>query len=309
MIIHTGLRTDIPAFYSEWFYNRIREGYVLARNPYRQNQIYSYRLDPKVVDCICFCTKNPKPMLEKLDEISAFNQFWFVTITSYEKDIEKNVPHYSKVMESFRQLSDRLSPKQVSWRYDPVFISEKYSLEYHLEKFEEFCTGLGGYTEECVISFIDLYEKTKRNFPEAREVTVDEQLAIGKDFSRISKRHKIQLKTCAEGRLLQRFGVDCNGCMTREVFEKAIDNNLKVPKGKGKSRECDCILGSDIGFYNTCNHNCIYCYANSNMNLVKKNMKLHNPDSPLLIGNLRKTDEITEVNQTSYIDRHQKPIF
>lgn len=122
MIINTGLRTDIPAFFSEWFFNRIKEGYVLVRNPYSRNQLFKYRLTHDVVDCILFCTKNPKPMLERLDEISDFSQLWFVTITPYGKDIERNVPAYSKVIESFKELSDKLSPKQVTLRYDSIFI-------------------------------------------------------------------------------------------------------------------------------------------------------------------------------------------
>ena len=92
MIINTGMRTDIPAFYSQWFMNRIQAGYVLVRNPYRPDWITRYELSPDVVDCIAFCTKNPEPMLKHLDRLKNYHQYWFVTITPYGRDIEPNVP-------------------------------------------------------------------------------------------------------------------------------------------------------------------------------------------------------------------------
>lgn len=307
MIINTGVRTDIPAFYSKWLFNRIDEGYALVRNPYN-NQLSKYLINPNVVDCLSFCTKNPKPMLKKLDNISDFNQFWFVTITSYEKDIERNVPPYNKVVKSFKRLSDSLGVNNVSWRYDPIFISDKYSLDYHIDKFKEFCCELQGYANDCTISFIDLYAKVKRNFKEAREVTISEQLIIGEEFSKIAEKYDIQLKTCVEGNLLEQFGFDCSGCMNKKVIEKAIGNTLKVPKENYKVRDCDCLFGRDIGAYNTCMNECIYCYANSNIKLVKRNHKLHNSNSPLLIGDVRDGETIGEPKFESFIDKQQRLI-
>ncbi|SEW43205.1 DUF1848 family protein [[Clostridium] fimetarium] len=170
MIINTGCRTDIPAYFSDWFYNRIKDGYVLTRNPYYEEQVMKYRLTPDVVDCLSFCTKNPEPMLDSLNEIDAFRQFWFVTITPYGKEIEPNVPEKEKVMESFKQLSKKVGVNAIGWRYDPIFITDKYSVEYHINEFEKMAEILSGYTDNCVISFIDLYAKTKRNFSGVKEV-------------------------------------------------------------------------------------------------------------------------------------------
>ena len=305
MIINTGSRTDIPAFFSEWFFNRVEEGFVCTRNPYNDD-IYKYPLDSKIIDCLCFCTKNPKPMLKDLDKLNDFNQFWFVTITPYGRDIERNVPSFKRVIKSFKELSETLGVNKVSWRYDPIFITEKYSLDFHIDKFEEMASELHTYTDDCTISFIDLYQKVLRNFPEVREVIRQEQLIIGENFARIADDYDIQMKTCVEGTLLDRFGFDSSGCMTQNVIEKAIGNNLKIPKGKYRIRECDCIFGRDIGAYNTCMHGCKYCYANSNMKLVKRNQKLHNPDSPLLIGEVKDSDVVKEVNEPSFIDAQQK---
>ena len=136
-----------------------------------------------------------------------------------------------------------------------------------MEKFEDICSKLHEYTNDCTISFIDLYAKVKRNFKEAREVTISEQLIIGEKFSKIAEKYDIQLKSCVEGNLLEQFGFDCSGCMNKKVIEKAIGNTLKVPKENYKVRDCDCLFGRDIGAYNTCMNECIYCYA-SNIEII-----------------------------------------
>ena len=304
MIINSGTRTDIPAFFHKWFLNRIKEGFVISKNPYN-NQLYKYNFNPKTVDVLCFCSKNPKPLVNHLDELSEYKQFWFVTITPYGNDIEVNVPSYKRVIKTFKELSDNLGVNSISWRYDPILINEKYSLDYHIDKFEEMASELHEYTSDCTISFIDLYQKVLRNFPEVREVTTEERLVIGENFSKIASEYDIQMKTCVEGTLLDQFGFDSTGCMTQQVLEKAIGNNLKVPKGKYHNRECKCLMGRDIGLYNTCLHGCKYCYANSNMKLVKRNQKLHNPDSPLLIGEVKEDDVVKEIRESSYIDCQQ----
>ncbi|MBE5960378.1 MAG: DUF1848 domain-containing protein [Lachnospiraceae bacterium] len=309
MIINTGSRTDIPAYYSEWFYNRIKEGFVLARNPYNREQIIRYQLNPEVVDCIVFCTKNPAPMLKRLDELSSFGQMWFVTITPYGKEIEPNVPKKEEVMEAFKQLSQRAGIHAVSWRYDPIFITEQYSLEYHLDAFEKMAKNLSGYTDHCIISFIDLYEKTKRNFRQARAVTASEQDLIGKEFVKIGDRYGIRIKTCLEGTELKKYGIDVSGCVTQPVIERAIGCNLSIPKKVKPAREgCDCLLGNDIGAYNSCGHGCVYCYANYDDETVMWNMRQHDRNSPLLIGQLQEGDKAKEAEQKSYLD-HQLKLF
>ena len=301
MIINTGMRTDIPAFYSDWFLRRIQEKYVLVRNPYYPQQITRYRLTPDVVDCLAFCTKNPLPMLGKLDFLRGFHQFWFVTITPYGKEIEPRVPDKGKVLQAFRVLSKTVGKQCVSWRYDPIFLSERYSLSFHIEMFEKMCAYLGGYVEQCIISFIDLYAKTKRNFPGVRPVRREERMRIGQAFAEIGARYQIRIRSCCEGTELAPLGVDVSGCMTKEILEHAIGMELQIPSGKKGQREtCSCILGSDIGEYNTCGHGCIYCYANENQELVRKKMKAHDPASPLLTGCIRPEDEIKTAKQEKY---------
>ena len=302
MIINTGMRTDIPAFYAEWFINRIKAGFVLVRNPYRPEYITRYELDPEVVDCIAFCTKNPAPMLPFMSYLKPFHQYWFVTITPYGKEIEPNVPPKETVMENFKRLSEAVVISCVGWRYDQIFIDGTYTLERHISDFEKMCKTLSGYTKTCVISFIDLYEKVKRNFPEVREVTPDERVEIGKAFAEIGKRYGITITACAEGRDLERFGIDCDGCMTKAVFENALGYALNIPKRKSPRVECDCLLGTDIGAYDTCGHLCRYCYANYNRENVARNLKAHDPSSPFLVGQLGENEEIHPAKQESWID-------
>ena len=305
MIINTGMRTDIPAFYSEWLLNRIREGYVLVRNPYNPLQVTKYSLSPEVVDLISFCTKNPAPMLPHMDILKPYGQYWFVTITPYGRDIEPNVPEKQKVMEDFKMLSDTVGVDSVGWRYDPIFVDGEHSVEWHIGEFEQMAKNLAGYTRTCVISFIDIYKKVERNFPEAREVYNSDRLTLGKAFIDIAKKYDITIRPCAEGNDLEPYGADCSGCMTVKTFETALHAKLDVPKRSKNQRngECACLLGMDIGAYDTCGHLCRYCYANTNPELVKENMKIHDPKSPFLLGHSTPEDIIHVAKQQSWINQ------
>ena len=302
MIINTGQRTDIPAFYSQWFANRLKAGFVLVRNPYNPKSVIRYRLTPDVVDLVGFCTKNPAPMLPYMDLLEPFGQWWYVTITPYGKDIEPNVPDKLKVLESFRQLSEIIGADRMGWRYDPIFIIEEWPAERHIKAFEYMARTLEGYTHTAVISFIDLYEKTRKNFPEVQSVPGDEKLRLGKAFVEIASKYGMTVRPCAEGTDLARFGADCSGCMTVAMYEKALRKNLIVPRFAPARKECACYLGCDIGAYNTCGHLCRYCYANYDAATVRHNMKMHDPESPLLIGHLLPDDEVHDAVQESWID-------
>lgn len=302
MILNTGSRTDIPACYSDWFYNRIKEGYVLSRNPYYPTQIIKYLLNPEVVDMLVFCTKNPLPMLDRLSLLSAFDMLWFVTITPYGKEIEPHVPPVEQVILSFQKLSGQVGKERMSWRYDPIFITDKYSVDHHIKQFQRMAESLSGYTEQCVVSFIDLYEKTLRNFHGIRSVTNKEQEKLIAAFSEIATENGLQIHLCCENENLIRENVDADGCMSKAVIEKALGCRLHVPQKKAARKECSCLLGADIGAYNTCGHGCLYCYANYDNETVIKNRKLHNPASPLLIGELSENDVIKQAEQKSWKD-------
>lgn len=301
MILNTGMRTDIPAYYSEWLINRIRAGFVLVRNPFRPELVTRYELNPQVVDILAFCSKNPAPMLRYMDELKAFRQFWFVTVTPYGKDIEPNVPDKHLVLDTFCRLSRLVGKNAVSLRYDPILITDKYTLDYHIRAFGKIAARLRGYTDSVVISFIDLYKKTARNFPEAREVTHEERMAIGRAFAGIGRENGMVIRSCVEGEELAPLGIDVTGCMTQQVLEHAANIRLELPKKPNARQQCSCALGHDIGAYNTCPHLCRYCYANYDAYTVMRNYERHDPLSPLLIGNLRQGDIVRQAEQHSYL--------
>ena len=226
MIIQTGMRTDIPAFYAEWFANRINEGYVMVRNPYQPLQVTQYSLNPEVVDLIGFCTKDPAPMLKYIDLLKPYGMYWYITITPYGREIEPRVPESEKVIASFQKLSEIVGENSMGWRYDPIFLNDRYTPEYHLRQFEKMASALEGYTENCVISFIDLYQKVRRNFPEVREVDRQNRLYLGKNMIRIAKEHKMTVRPCGEGDELAVYEADCSGCMTEKIYEKALHTTM-----------------------------------------------------------------------------------
>lgn len=306
MIINTGMRTDIPAFYSEWLMNRVHEGFVYVRNPYNRLQVSKYSLSPDVVDCLAFCTKNPYPMIKYLDELKEkYNMFWFVTITPYGKDIEPNVPSVDRVIEDFKVLSTKLGSNAVALRYDPIFLSEEWTIEKHIESFEYILKELFGYTEDVTISFLDMYEKVKKNAPNIRPPKFEEEKILAKEFARIGRKYNMTIHGCCENPNLKDLGIDISGCMSKEIVEKAINMKLNTPKNQSKrlndgKQTCNCVMGNDIGAYNSCMHLCTYCYANLDKELVKQNYKKHNPNSPFLIGELTNEDRITSSKQKSW---------
>ena len=301
MIINTGQRTDIPAFYSKWFINRIREGYVLVRNPYYPTLVTKFKLSPEVVDIIGFCTKNPSPIFKYLDELKDYGQFWYVSITAYDKDLEPNVPPIDKVIEDFKYLSNKIGHNSVAWRYTPIIVNEKYTKERHIKTFEYIASKLEGYTSLVAFGFVDIYDKLKRIHPEIIDTDDETKIAITKECMEIARRHHMNIRLCSKEKWLKEFGIDIDGCMRLEDYETALGDKLKV-KQKMQARKgyCGCYLSNDIGEYNSCPHLCTYCYANGNRELVLKKYKRHDESSPMLIGNLNPEDKVREAKQESY---------
>lgn len=302
MIIQTGQRTDIPAFYTPWFLHRLEAGFVLVRSPYDPQLVTRYSLSPEVVDAIGFCTKNPSPMLPHMKALTPYGQVWHVTITPYGRDIEPNVPPKEQIITAFRRLSDMIGPQRMVWRYDPILLTEKYTAERHLTDFAAMCRALKGATDVCVISFIDLYEKVRRNFPQVRTIPKETQLLLGQEMAAIARTNGMTLKSCHEGGALAAFGVDCSGCMTLASYERALGCRLTPPVKPPRTRDCACHLTCDIGAYDTCGHLCRYCYANANPAAVRRAVSQHDPLSPLLTGHVRPGDRIHPARQESWRD-------
>lgn len=301
MIINTGQRTDIPAFYSKWFMNRVREGFVMVRNPFYPTIVTKFKLDPEVVDVIGFCTKNPRPMFPYLDELKPFGQFWYVSITAFDKDLEPNVPPIDQVIEDFKYLSKKVGKNAMGWRYTPIIVNDKYTVERHIKTFEYIAKELKDYITLAVFGFVDIYDKLKRNHPEIKDCSDEDKITIAKAFKEIADKYNLDLRLCSKEKWLSNYGIDVDGCMRLEDYERSIKSSLDI-KQKMQARKgyCSCYLSNDIGEYNSCLHLCSYCYANGNKQQIIKNYKNHDDNSPLLIGHLNTNDKIRDAKQISY---------
>ena len=306
MIISASRRTDIPTYYSEWFMNRIREGYALARNPMNAHQVSRISLSPEVVDGIVFWTKNPAPMLDKLPQLKDYMYYFQFTLNAYEQDVEAGVPLKHKyIVPTFQRLSEMIGPERVVWRYDPILLSDKYTFDYHVKYFELLAKKLAPYTQKCTISFLDMYVKTERNMAglNIQPWTLELQDAMAKSLAEIAHSYGLELETCAEGIELEKYGIKHAHCIDGELFAKLLGCPLKVGKDKNQRKECGCVDSVDIGAYNTCRNGCRYCYANFNAKMVQNNQQRHNPLSPLLLGELQPDDKVTERKMTSCLER------
>jgi len=303
MIISASRRTDIPTYYAEWLFNRLREEFVLVRNPMNIHQVSRISLSPDVVDGIVFWTKNPIPMLGRLHELEKYNYYFQFTLNSYGKDVEPNVPSKNdEIIPAFIQLSNAVGRDRVVWRYDPIFFNSTYTMEYHCKYFQKLAAKLCDYTEKCTVSFLDLYRNTMRNVqPLAiKPETYEQQIELMSRFAEIAERYGIYIDTCAETIDLQGLNIAHACCIDKERLERLGHCRLDVEKDKNQRPECGCIASIDIGAYNTCKNGCLYCYANYSNKTVKKNSILHNPNSPILFGDINDDDVIHERNVKSW---------
>jgi hypothetical protein len=300
MIISASRRTDIPAYYSEWLLNRIKEGYVCVKNPMNVHKISKINLSPDVVNCIVFWSKNPKPMLDKLWLLKEYAYYFQFTLNPYDRDIEASLPNKNEILETFKRLSDTIGPQKVIWRYDPVLLNEKYTVSYHTDKFYEFAVKLKGYTEKVTFSFIDFYKKITENIKIAKiyEINGEEKSIIADNFSRIAIENNFCIATCAEDVDLSEYNIERAKCIDDRLIAKIIRHDFVAKKDKNQRRECGCVGSIDIGEYNSCSNGCIYCYANHNKNTVLNNFNKHDSLSPLLIGKIADSDTVNERKST-----------
>lgn len=249
MIVSASRRTDIPALFSDWFYNRVGKGFVLLRNPYNPLQVGRVSLTPDRVDGIVFWTKNAAPMVDRLSELDAFKYYFQYTITPYGRDVEKNIPDKHKVViPSFKQIGT----DKAIWRYDPVFLNERYTWDYHVRAFTKIAEELEGYTHKAVMSFVDSYRTVDLRPLHIQPLTPEQQRELAQQLSEIASAHGITLTACAESQL----GLPVSCCVDGEMF------GVKKPKDRNQRGECTCVESVDIGAYSTCSNGCAYCYAN-----------------------------------------------
>jgi hypothetical protein len=293
VIISASRRTDIPAFFGGWFMNRIREKNVLVRNPMNPGQISRIALDPEHVDCVVFWTKNAKNFIRHLDELekAGYRYYFQYTLNCYGNDIEKNIDAESAV-ETFTALSGLIGKKKVIWRYDPVIINDKYGAKYHAENFKRLCARLSGFTERCVISFVDSYGFLVAAFRDhnIKELTEFQIHEIAGSISKTAEEYGISITSCCETIDLSEYHIGRNKCVDNELINELFGLNIGYKKDTGQRRECGCCVSRDIGAYNSCLHDCVYCYAK------RGGRKLTcDPSSPLLCDSVNGAGHNPEV--------------
>lgn len=306
MIIHTGGRTDIVQYYPEWLLNRFLEGYVLVRNPLFPRKVIRYELDPAQADCIVFCSKNYKPVLMRLHEITdRFHTYFHYTITAYGKDIEPGVPDIEESMETLVKLSEMVGRERIAWRYDPVLLTKDYTVQKHLETFERMAETLYSHIDRCIFNFVEVHKGLEANMPELIPMSDQDREALAQGFASAAEKYGIFLQTCKKNGDFSSIGIESSGCVTLDILGKANGIAFKDLKHKGARQGCGNIENRDIGAYDTCMNGCRYCYANKNKQKSLENFKCHDKMSPLLTGAVKPEDTVIQGVQKSFLKKDE----
>lgn len=294
-IISASRRTDIPTYYGEWFINRLKEGYFMTRNPYN-NKVTKTCFRKEDIDCIVFWTKNPIPFMKYLPDLKDVPYYFQFTLTGYGKDIEANLPDKQRLIEAFKELHDK-GNGNIVWRYDPVVfkpVGEDCSPEWHIETFRKLAQQLRGYTDRCVISFVDLYSHiTPMTLFSPLQGGVDIN-GFCKTLADIAQENGMDMFTCAESIDLSYCGIRKGKCIDPDYIQSITGKVIKANKDKGQRTACGCIESADVGVYNSCLNGCKYCYACANQKRTEACMKRYDPTSPLLCDGLRGDEPFTE---------------
>lgn len=244
-------------------------------------------------------------MLGRINELSDYHYYFQFTLNPYATDVEPDVPNKGKeIIKTFIELSDKIGADKIVWRYDPILLSDKYSIDYHAKYFEKLAKDLNGSFSRCVISFIDIYKKSANCCAAngLNELSNAQMYAIAKQIANTARKYNFSVVACAEKIDLNEFGIEHNSCIDKKLIEHFIGSKIIVRKDKNQREECGCVENNDIGSYNTCVHGCSYCYANYNMDNVRLNHSMYDANSPLLCSILSSDDKITKRVVKSLID-------
>jgi hypothetical protein len=245
-------------------------------------------------------------MLARLNELKDYMYYFQYTITPYGNDVEPNIPSKTgAILPTFKQLSELVGPDRIVWRYDPIMVSQRYPMSYHLHAFEKIAAELHSFTKKVTISFIDVdYKGVKSNIKELALLPfpVEDQIQLSSKLAEIAHGYGLAIDTCAEAIDLSHIGIEHARCIDDRLFSKLLCCQLKAEKDKNQRPECGCIASIDIGVYNSCSNGCLYCYANYIKNVVARNLDQHNPLSPLLSGEVGESDKISDRAMKSYKD-------
>ena len=292
MIISASRRTDIPAFYAEWFVRRVRAGYCEVPNPMNPRQVARVSLLPEEVDAIVFWTRSPRAMLPRLAELDVrkLRYYFQFTVCGYGPPIEVRNPPTPTAIDTFRRLASRLGSDQVIWRYDPLVFSETTTVDFHLRNFESIATSLKGYTHRCVLSIWDNYRKLASRLEgltshgvHLRQPAQAEIATLIPRLAEVCTGHGMEIVSCAEEVDLVPYGVKRGKCIDDELIQRLFGIDVCHKKDGAQRPACGCVQSRDIGIYNSCLFGCAYCYATSSFTAAAANHRRHDPDAAALI--------------------------
>jgi len=306
IIISASRSTDIPAFYADWFVQRLEAGYVKWKNPFNGVPLH---VSFNKARLIVFWSKNPKPVIKHLDYIESKikNYYFQFTLNDYDnEDLEKGVPKLQSRIETFMELSERIGKQKVIWRFDPLILTDKIGVTELLKKVENIGNQLKNHTEKMVFSFADInhYKKVQNNLLKSRinymEFNEELMSEFASGLQQLNKNWHLDIGTCAESIPLEKYGIVHNKCIDDDLIIKLFHKDsilmdflgvkvlpadmfnlhhriekLRNNKDKGQREFCGCIFSKDIGEYNTCPHLCEYCYANTSKEIALSNWKKH----------------------------------
>lgn len=281
MIVSASRRTDIPAYYGEWFTRRLHAGYALVRNPFNPRQVRRVDLTPSAVDCFVFWTKNPAPFLEKLPLLRDYHYYFQFTLNPYGRDLEPHLPPKKELLATFRRLAGICGPEKVIWRYDPIILTSRITPADHYRWFAALARELAGSTYKVVFSFLSMYRKCRRNLQnfDVIEPDADMRLAIARTIAGIARTYNLTAASCAEPLDLSPCGVEKGRCVDDRLITALTGRPVRTGKDRNQRPACGCATSVDLGAYNFCPHLCRYCYANYSPRAVQKKYARHHPEA------------------------------
>lgn len=323
MIISASRRTDIPAFYSDWFMNRVREGFFRRVNPFNANQVSAFSLKAEHVAAICFWSKNPRPLMRHLDELDqrGLNYYFQFTLNSYGQEFEPHLPPLAERVATLQELAERIGPKRVVWRYDPVILSSATPVAWHLEQIERIAGQLAAASRRLVFSFYDYYGKGQGRLHAALQGTditlhditataqMDELKTLAQGFKATADHHGLRLFSCSEELDLSPLGIEPGACIDGQLIRELFGGQPSTSKDKNQRQACSCVESVDLGVYNTCRFGCSYCYANFNAGMIAGNYAKHDPESPALLGGYNGEIEVQKTLKKQKCGSGQQELF
>ncbi len=282
VIISASRATDIPAFHLDSFERALKDTYMQWRNPFN-GAVQMLSFDECAL--IVFWSKNPSRLLQFSPHSPTGNTIDVLihyTCNDYEAEgYEPGLPPLRERIALFEQLSAKFGRHAVIWRFDPLLLSDRVRVDMLCDRMHAVAAKIAAHVSRMIFSFIEIeaYAKVQRRItrydPSLRLPDENEKKLLLRTLADISKKHALPVSCCASNDDYSEYGITKRACIDYTELRNNYEENLRLQRylnsfgddernyrHKGQRKHCLCTLSKDIGTYNTCSHNCIYCYAN-----------------------------------------------